>query len=341
MKIRLFAIITFTAALLSACSSKTEQKFTIKGTVPEEVDAEWIYLYSIGSDDLNVVDSAKIDNGSYSFKGIAPDSIVFMALHPGDMNEYPAVGWNFILEPGDIIVDANEDYVHGTPLNDAYKDWMTQIADIMHAGGDPAQLQAFFDTHWAEHSQDFVGAFVLVSMSQILELPYVDDLSKDIPDDIKQNYMLQPFFEQLESMQDRIEAMRAVKPGMPFVDMELTTTTGKSAKLSDFIGKGKYTLIDFWASWCRPCREAMPELQATVKDHKDLTVFGIAVSDKLDDTKQAIKDLSITWPVLCDEQGASASTYGITAIPATLLFSPDGKLVAKNFPLATLPDLMQ
>lgn len=339
--LKLLAFAALAVATLAACGGKSSQKYTIKGTVPDEVEAQWIYLYSIGTDDLQVIDSAEIKDHSYAFKGVAPDTIAVMVLHPGGMNEYPAVGWNLILEPGDIVVDANEEYVQGTPLNDGFRDWMTQVGDIMRAGGDPSQLQAFFDAHWDEHSQDFVGAFVLVSMSQILELPYVDDLAKDVPDEIKQNYMLQPFFEQLESMSERIEAMRAVKPGMPYVDMELTTTAGKSARLSDYIGKGQYTLVDFWASWCRPCREAMPELQAVVKDCKGLTVIGIAVSDKLDDTKQAIKDLDIRWPVLCDEQGSSAATYGVTAIPATLLFDPEGKLVAKNFALATLPELMQ
>ena len=84
----------------------------------------------------------------------------------------------------------------------------------------------------------------------------------------------------------------------------------------------------------------MPQLQSVVKKHKTLKVIGIAVSDKPDDTRKAVNDLRIEWPVLSDTAALTAKTYGINAIPAMILFSPDGKIVARDFNVSELNDIL-
>lgn len=333
-----FAIVTIMAVaygfmLLASCKGeKKAGNFTITGNVPSQVSSEWIYLYTIKDNEPVVFDSARIENTAFCFKGAVPDTMTLVILHPGTLNEYPAVGWNLLLEEGQIVIDSSEQFASGTPLNDGFKDWMGTLYGLMMTGQAEA-VHNFFEEHWSEHSGDFVGSFVLYNFSPFLEFPFVDSLAQSVPDDIRQISMLKPFFDQLESL-------RAMQPGSMFSDVSLTYVDDTPVALADIIGKGEWVLIDFWASWCGPCRQAMPELQSVVKKFKSLKVYGIAVSDEKEDTRRAIANLNIKWPVLSDTEGLSAKAYGINAIPAMILFSPDGKIAARDINVNELENIL-
>ena len=325
-------IAAFAALALLSCKSKPAGGYTVSGCVPTGTDAEWIYVYSVYGDTPVAIDSARIQNGTFRISGIAPDTAMFAVLHPGTINQNQAVGWNLIIEEGDIVVDTLSMFATGTPLNDGFSSWSTIIDSIMYTG-EPADLVAFLREHWSEHSADFVGTFVLYNMSPYLQFEFVDSLAAQVPDNIRSISIFRDFFGQLE-------AVRKSQPGSPFIDISLSTVEGSPAKLSDFIGKGNYLLVDFWASWCGPCRQAMPQLQATVKSHPQLKVIGIALRDEVEDTRRAMSDLGITWPVLCDPATESAKVYGVNAIPAMILFSPDGTILARDFEVAKIDSLL-
>lgn len=107
---------------------------------------------------------------------------------------------------------------------------------------------------------------------------------------------------------------------------------GKVTKLSDYVGKGKYVLVDFWASWCGPCRAEIPNLINVYNKYKGekFEVLGVATWDEPADTKKAIKELKIPYPQMLNAQRAGSDAYGISGIPQIILFGPDGKIVKRN-----------
>ena len=325
------------AAIIVSAScggKKGDNAYTITGAVPADVTAEWIYLYDIEGSEPVAIDSARIVNGRFDMAGTAADTVKLAVLHPGSVNEYPALAWTVAIEKGSIVVDTNEQFATGTPINDGLKDWMTQIQELFMTAEGPEAITAFFDKHWQEHSSDFVGTYALSIMSSFLEFAYVDSLAAQIPDEMRGYAVFAPFFEQLD-------ALRKMQPGQMFTDVEMADLDGNGVKLSDYVGKGDYVLVDFWASWCGPCRQAMPELKTVVKKYKALKTIGIAVSDALEDTKEAVKNLDLKWTVLSDKEAVSAKTYGISAIPAMILFAPDGKIAARDFKVGELDDLLE
>ena len=120
----------------------------------------------------------------------------------------------------------------------------------------------------------------------------------------------------------------------PFIDFTIAhgNMDGSAASLSDYVGKGKYVLVDFWASWCMPCRMEAPTIAEVYNKYKGdkFEVLGVAVWDKRDETIAAIKEDGYTWPQILDAKTIPTELYGIQGIPHIILFGPDGEIVARN-----------
>ena len=121
--------------------------------------------------------------------------------------------------------------------------------------------------------------------------------------------------------------------GQKFADFEVPAADGSMQKLSDYVGKGKVTLVDFWASWCGPCRAEIPKLQALKAKYGDkFDVLGVAVWDNPDDTRKAMEQMEITWPVIIGTEQLNQPTdlYGIKGIPHIIIFGPDGTILSRG-----------
>lgn len=126
----------------------------------------------------------------------------------------------------------------------------------------------------------------------------------------------------------------AKKPGSEgtmFVDFS-AEYNGKVTKLSDYVGKGKYVLVDFWASWCGPCRRELPNLINVYNKYKGkkFEVLGVATWDEPVNTLRAIEQEKIPYPQMLNAQRAGSDAYGIQGIPEIILFGPDGKIIKRG-----------
>lgn len=120
--------------------------------------------------------------------------------------------------------------------------------------------------------------------------------------------------------------------GSPFVDVSMTDDKGNTAKVSDFRKDGRYLLIDVWASWCGPCRKAMPHLAQIAKDHAaTIDVLSIGgLNETPEANAKAREELGMTWNTFFDADAAFANAYGVKSIPTMILISPDGTILVKT-----------
>ena len=314
-------VISFLVSMMFVSCTSNPKSYVIKGVADESYNNQYVYMFDhqVG----NVTDSALVANGKFSFTG-SIDTADFRQLF---LSRRLSVV--IILENGNISVDmASQESAKGTTLNEKLSKYMTEMSAGYESGREALpQLDSLCAVVFNENKNNALGTFVLLNWNNFIKAERFDSLYS-VAGDIVRNHKL------VNEIIKKNLILKQTAEGMPFTDftVENGNSDGSAVSFSDYIGKGKYILVDFWASWCGPCIAELPVLLEVYNKYKGVQfdILGVAVWDKRADSEKAIEKHNLQWAHIIDGGENPAKLYGIESIPHIILFAPDGTIVARG-----------
>ena len=335
------------ALTMVACQNKNA--YTISGTFENAGEGDSVSLQLVEGRKLVDLQKVPVVNGKFEFKGVA-DSVQIAAVTMGD------AFCQFFLEPGQIKVDlklGQMSYALGTPNNNAYESFMSDMkaleeeyAEIARNAQNPdlteaqraevkAQMSSFEEKYYQAIKNsiaDNVGNdFGLYNLTNSYYYYAPEELAS-----VLEGYIAAfPNNARLQQLKKHNDLSLETSVGKQFKDFEMADVDGNMHKISEYVSANKVTLIDFWASWCGPCRAEMPAVKAAYEAYKGkgFGIVGVSLDNNKDAWTASIKNLGMEWAQISDLKGwncEGAKLYGVNSIPATVLVAQDGTILARN-----------
>ena len=351
-RVKKYLLIITIVALFVSCENKNN--FNINGTFNGYENSK-LYLIRLVDGDKIVYDSTNILEGNFAFSGYLDFPEIFYISIEEQKSNIPV-----FVEPSEMKIEIKidsagkiETIISGSYAQKIYDSYNKQMdffyeidrniyenifkeakaandeqnlnyADSLFTINDDAKKE--FLISYAFNNNNVASAYIIYKNAYFFDLNSLDSITGNFDKSVHGS----TYYNKLT---ERIKVLKRVDIGEPIIDFTSNDTSGNPVALSSL--KGKYLLMDFWASWCGPCRRENPNIVSVYNDYKEkkFDVIGISFDNDEEKWKQAIIDDGLAWTHVSDLKRwdcEAKKLYGVRSIPHSILVDPDGNIIAKN-----------